>query len=118
MFCFISSPSLSGKLLFLAALLLLFLSVTGENNPYENDPYAAVHKETEFATSALKASAPGESSISRILISGYEELVKALTFVDESLHTQLAGLFISEENPFFGIAINNEVFENNRKIKT
>lgn len=107
----ISVPWLPLQLLLLAVLSLLFLSCSSEDIPAETELSATVLEESAVAASKKAAPAPGEDPIAAIAIAaGFEELVKALTYVDESLHTQLVDLFLNGTDQYTVFAPTDEAF--------
>ena len=89
--------SLSGlplKLLVLAAFSLLITSCSGEDISQQSGTAVANLESSAVAASKKGAPAPGEKSIATIAgESGFNELLKALTYVDDELQTQLVALF-------------------------
>lgn len=89
----ISVPRSPLQMICAFAFSILLFSCSGEDLITEADLSAAA-LETN-AVAASKKTTPVDDIIAAIAIKGgFEELVKALTFVDEKLHTQLVDLFL------------------------
>lgn len=82
------------KTLVLAAFSLVITSCAGEDISQQAEPAVANLESSAVAAAKKGAPAPGEKSIATIADeSGFNELLKALTYVDNELQTQLVDLF-------------------------
>lgn len=109
----LSVPRLPLQVIFMAVLSFLIFSCSGEDLSNETELSATVLEESVVTASKKAAPAPGEDPIAAIAIdAGFKELVKALTFVDESLHTQLVDLFLNGTDQYTVFAPTDEAFQN------
>lgn len=110
---FLSVPRLPLLVLLMAVLSFLFFSCSNEEMPTESNLSATVLEESAVAASKKGAPAPGEFSIAEIAIEeGFGELVKALFYVDDKLHTQLVDLFLNGKDQYTVFAPTDEAFRN------
>lgn len=107
----LSVPRLPLRVLFLAVLSLLIFSCSGEDLSNEKELSATLLEESAVAASKKAAPAPGEESIASIAIAaGFDELVKALFYVDAELQTQLVELFSNGTDQYTVFAPTDEAF--------
>lgn len=105
------------KRIALPALVLVGAFTLGACTDSPMDPVPAsfsVESPSENrASAALRAPAPGGSSIAAIAIDGgFDELVSALAYVDAELDAGLVNLFLNGRDQFTVFAPTNEAFEN------
>lgn len=108
-----SLPRLLSKFLAVAALSLLITSCSKEDVSPQPEPSVANLESSVIAASKKSAPAPGEYSIATIAgESGFSELLKALTYVDEELQTQFVTLFSTGTDQYTVFAPTDEAFAN------
>lgn len=108
---FISIPGVSLQVFLLAALTFLLFSCSTEEVSNEAELSATVIEESVVAASKKAAPAPGEDPIATIADdNGFNELLKALTFVDEELQTQFVALFSEGTDQYTVFAPTNDAF--------
>ena len=106
-----SLPGLPFRLLALAAFSFLITSCSGEDLAPQPESSVANMELSAVAASNKAAPAPGEYSIAAIAEdSGFNELLKALTFVDDNLQTQLVQLFTNGTDQYTVFAPTDEAF--------
>lgn len=109
----ISVPKLPLQVVFLAVLTFLFLSCSGESLPTEQNLSATVQESSAVAASKKAAPAPGNEPIAKIAEdNGFNELLKALFYVDEELETQLVDLFLNGTDQYTVFAPTDLAFQN------
>lgn len=108
-----SLSRLSLKLLVPAAFALLITSCSGEDISQQAEPSVANLESSAVAASKKGAPAPGENSIATIAgENGFNELLKALTYVDDELQTQLVALFSTGTDQYTVFAPTDAAFAN------
>ncbi|MDX1752167.1 MAG: fasciclin domain-containing protein [Salinimicrobium sediminis] len=108
-----SLPGLSLRLLVLVAFSLLISSCSGEDLNIPAESTVANLESSAVAAAKKGAPAPGEKSIATIAgESGFNELLKALTFVDDELQTQLVALFSTGTDQYTVFAPTDAAFAN------
>lgn len=109
---YLNVPAVALQAILLLAISFLFFSCSAEDVSAEKDLSATAFEAATAASSNKAAPAPGEDPIAAIAIeAGFDELVKALFYVDEELQTQLVDLFLNGTDQYTVFAPTNEAFQ-------